>query len=107
MHLLEIVGLSEIDFDICLDNTYLVVRFAVDDINQIVLPAMMNIDCVALHQARVVGELVLQDGLRVSQVNEGGLMRLKDHELALGELDIAEHHVSALLKEEVVHHPYG
>jgi hypothetical protein len=76
LHLLEIVGLSEIDFDICLDDTDLVVRFAVNDINQIVLPAMMNVDRVTLHQARVVGELVLQDGFRVSQVNEGGLVRL-------------------------------
>lgn len=101
------MGLPEIDFYIRLDDTNLVVRFAVDDINQIVLPAMMNVDRVTLHQARVVGELVLQDGFRVRQVNEGGLMRLKDHELALRELDVAEHHVSALLKEEVVHHPYG
>lgn len=76
MHLLEIVGLSEIDFDIGLDDTNLIVWFAVNDINQIVFPAMMNIDGVALHQARVVGELVLQDGFRVRQVNEGGLMRL-------------------------------
>jgi hypothetical protein len=107
MQLLVIEGLPKVDLDVGLDHAYLVGWLAVHDVDQVVLPTVVNVDRVALHQARVIRQLILQDRLRVPQVNEGRLVRLQHHELPLLQLHIPEDDLGTLLQEEVVHHPYG
>ena len=80
LNFLEIQGLSEVHFNISFNDANLVSWLAVHYIDQVVLPAVMNVDGIALHQAGIVGQLVLQDGLRVREIDKGGLVGLQNDE---------------------------
>ena len=80
VQLLIVQGLTEVHLYIGLDHAYLILRPALNDIDEVVPPVILYVDRVALHQTRVVRELLLQDRLRVRQVNERGLVGLEHHE---------------------------
>lgn len=49
MESLIVEGLLKVDLDIGLDNTDLILRFAVNDVNQVVFALVVDIDSVSLH----------------------------------------------------------
>lgn len=104
---LVVEGLLEVDLDVGLHDADLVLRLAVDDVDEVVPALVVNVDGVAFHQARVVSELLFEDGLRIRKVDEGRLMGLQYDELALLEVHRAEDDFGSLLQVEVVHHPVG
>ena len=52
-------------------------------------------------------QFLLEDGLRVGQINESGLMRLDLDVGALLKVHVSQDNLRALLYAEIVHHPDG
>ena len=51
---------SEIDFDVSLDNTDLIIRFALNYIDQVISALIIDVNCVSFHQARVVSKFLFK-----------------------------------------------
>ena len=81
-HRLVVERLPKVDLNVGLNDADLVIWLALNDVDQVVFLVVMDVNCVSLHEAGVVGELLLEDGLGVRQVNEGCLMRLKHDKFA-------------------------
>lgn len=71
--------LIELQVDICLDDTNLIIGFALDDIDSIVSVIVLDVDRIALEHTSVIGQLSFQDGLRIRKINEGSLVGLYLH----------------------------
>jgi len=106
-HLLHVVeGLAKLQVDVCFDHADLGVGFALQDVDRVVSPSMIDVNCVTFEDARVVRQLSLQSALGVRQVDESGLVRLDFHIVTLLERDISQDDLGSLLEKEVVHEPH-
>ena len=65
VQLLVVQGLPEIHLDVRLHHAYLVLRLALNDVDQVVTPMVLDVDGVTLHQAGVVSQFLLKDSFWV------------------------------------------
>ena len=52
-----------------------------------------------------MSQLLLEDGLRVRQIDESGLMRLYLHVSSLLKVHVSQNDLRALFNAKIVHHP--
>ena len=100
-----VFGRFEIELDVGLDTADLVVGLALNDVDRVVPPTVLDVNCVALVKHRVVSEFLLKDGLRVAKVDKCGFMGPDLHISALLQVHVAQDDLAALLNTQVVHHP--
>ena len=102
-----VFGCSKVKLNVCLNTADLVIGSALHDLDRVVTTPILDVNCVPFKEHGVVGELLLEDGLGVGQVDEGGLMWLDLHVGSLLKIHVPQDDLRALLNAEIVHHPDG
>ena len=100
-----IFGSFEVKLDVCLNTADLIIRSALLDFNGIVTTTILDVNCVPFKEHGVVSQLLFEDGLRVRQIDKGGLVRLDLYVGSLLKVHVSQDDLRALLYAEIVHHP--
>jgi len=106
-HLLNIVyWLFEFQIDISFNDADLVVRFAFDDVDQVVYALMVNIDRITLKTSRILGQLSFQNCFGIWKVDECSLVRLNLHSGTFEQSNISKNYFSTFFEKQLVHEPH-
>ena len=101
-----ILGCFEVELNVCLNTANLVIRSTLLDLNSIVTTTILDVNCVPFKEHRVMSQFLLENGLRVRQIDESGLMRLYLHVSSLLKVHVPQNDFRALFNAKIVHHPY-
>lgn len=102
-----VLWLSEVDLDVCFNAADLIVWLTLSDVDEVVTTTVVDADCVAFVENRVMSQFLFQNCLWVRKINERRLVWLDLDERSLLQVHVSEDDLGAFADAEIVHHPDG